>query len=326
MPAAATMTLTLAQPRASVAAGIGFACLGFALYTCMDTAVKWVSAGFPLYQVIFFNSAFGLLPMLAYAQLTGGVGQMRTKRPWLHIARSAMGLAGSFTCFHAYAEMPIADVYAVLFCAPLLITALSVPILGESVGWRRWTAVGVGFIGVMVMLRPGAGMANPAVLGALFSAIVNAVGFLLLRRFIASENRISFGFYANATTAIVTGLMMLAFGGVMPELRDLLAIGIGGVLGGTAYLFVTNAYRQAPAAVVAPFQYSQMIWGVVSGYLLWRDVPDPTMLVGCGIVIASGLYILHRETVRQAPVAQGATPAATVASVSSPIRTSPDHG
>jgi len=284
LPAAATMTLTLAQPRASVAAGIGFACFGFALYTCMDTAVKWVSAGFPLYQVIFFNSAFGLLPMLAYAQLTGGVGQLRTKRLWLH-------------------------------------ATLSVPILGESVGWRRWTAVGVGFIGVMVMLRPGAGMANPAVLGALFSAVVNAVGFLLLRRFIASENRISFGFYANASTAIVTGLMMLAFGGVMPALPDLLAIAIGGVLGGTAYLFVTNAYRQAPAAVVAPFQYSQMIWGVLYGLVLFGDTIDAVTMAGAAVVIGSGLYILHRETVRQAPVAQGASPAATVASVPSPIRT-----
>ncbi|MDR6292579.1 drug/metabolite transporter (DMT)-like permease [Inquilinus ginsengisoli] len=315
------MTVALAPSRSSVSAGIGFACLGFALYTCMDTAVKWLSAGYPLYQVIFFNAAFGLVPMLAYAQLTGGFGQLKTRRSWLHGVRAALALIGSFTCFHAYSVMPIADVYAILFCAPLLITALSVPILGESVGWRRWSAVGVGFIGVMVMLRPGAGMANPAILGALFSAVANALGFLLLRRFIATENRITFGFYASAATAIATGLMILVFGGVMPALNDLLPIAIGGMLGGSAYLFVTNAYRQAPAAVVAPFQYTQMIWGVLSGYLLWQDVPDTTMLIGCAIVIASGLYILHRETVRQAPVAQGATPAGTVASAASPIKT-----
>lgn len=315
------MTIAIAQPRLSVSAGIGFACLGFALYTCMDTAVKWVSSGFPLYQVIFFNAAFGLVPMLVYAQATGGVGQLRTRRPWVHAVRSAMALAGSFTGFYAYSRLPIADVYAVLFCTPLLITALSVPILGESVGWRRWSAVGAGFIGVMVMLRPGAGMADPAVLGALFSAIVNAVGFLLLRRFIASENRISFGFYNNASIAIVTGLMILALGGTMPSLADILAIGIGGMLGGTAYLFLANGYRHAPAAVVAPFQYTQMIWGLISGFLLYRTVPDPTMLAGSGIVILSGLYILHRETVRQAPVAQDATPAATVPSVASPIKT-----
>ncbi|HMG51228.1 MAG TPA: DMT family transporter, partial [Inquilinus sp.] len=135
------------------------------------------------------------------------------------------------------------------------------------------------------------------------------------------ENRITFGFYASAATAVATGLMILVFGGVMPALNDLLPIAIGGMLGGSAYLFVTNAYRQAPAAVVAPFQYTQMIWGVLSGYLLWQDVPDTTMLIGCAIVISSGLYILHRETVRQAPVAQGATPAGTVASAASPIKT-----
>lgn len=123
------------------------------------------------------------------------------------------------------------------------------------------------------------------------------------------------------TAAAATGPMILAFGGVMPSLGDLLAIGIGGMLGGIAFLCITNAYRQAPAAVVAPFQYTQMIWGVLSGWLLWRDVPDPTMLVGCGIVIASGLYILHRETVRRAPMAQAAAPATAVASATAPIKT-----
>jgi drug/metabolite transporter (DMT)-like permease len=296
------------------------------LFSLMDTGLKLLSPHYPAFQLAALRGAASLPFVLAWALSTTGVAPLLRVRWSLHLLRGVLGV-GMMACFvYALRTLPLSTAYSIFFVAPLLITALSVPILGESVGWRRWTAVGVGFIGVMVMLRPGAGMANPAVLGALFSAVVNAVGFLLLRRFIASENRISFGFYANTTTAIVTGLMMLAFGGVMPELRDLLAIAIGGVLGGTAYLFVTNAYRQAPAAVVAPFQYSQMIWGVVSGYLLWQDVPDPTMLIGCGIVIASGLYILHRETVRQAPVAQGATPAATVASVSSPIRTSPDHG
>lgn len=315
------MTLALAPSNASVSAGIGFACLGFALFTCMDTAVKWLTTGYPLYEVIFLNAAFGLVPMLAYARATGGFRQLRTRRPWLHAARSTIGLAGAFAGFHAYARMPIADVYAILFCTPLLITALSVPILGESVGWRRWTAVGIGFIGVMVMLRPGAGLADPAALAAFVAASASALGFLLLRRFIGSENRIAFGFYGNMTAAAATGPMILAFGGVMPSLGDLLAIGIGGMLGGIAFLCITNAYRQAPAAVVAPFQYTQMIWGVLSGWLLWRDVPDPTMLVGCGIVIASGLYILHRETVRRAPMAQAAAPATAVASATAPIKT-----
>jgi drug/metabolite transporter (DMT)-like permease len=305
----ATVPLGVPARSAELAGGIGIACLGFALFTAMDTMVKWLSGTYPLHQLIFFNSAFALVPVVAVALGRGGLRELSTRRLPMHLLRALIGLGAGGGAFFAYSRMPLADAYAVLFSAPLFVTALSVPILKEPVGPRRWAAVGVGFIGILIMLRPGSGIVSAGLIGALCAAICGAVSTLLVRRLAATETSASIAFYSNLTVVVGAGAL-LPFDFVPPAPADLAIAAAAGLTGGTALILIVSAYRRAPAAVIAPFQYSQMIWGVAAGFIIWHDVPDAAIAVGCAIVIASGLYILHRETVRRRPLAAVAPAAA----------------
>jgi drug/metabolite transporter (DMT)-like permease len=301
-----------APDRAATRAGIAFAALGFALFSVMDGLVKWLSADYPVPQLIFFNAVFSLVPVaIVTAAGGGGLRRLRTRRLHWHLLRGGFALLGTGGCFYAFSRMPLADAYAIIFAAPLLVTALSVPILGEPVGWRRWTAVAVGFAGVLVMLRPGAGVVGLGALGALVGSLSFSSGVLLVRWAGRRESALAFVFYTNLVIAL-GGASLLPTGFVAPTLPDLGLMTVAGLLNGTAMLLVVSAFRWAPAAVVAPFQYTQMLWGVLLGYLVWGDVPDRALLLGGGIVIASGLYILHRETLRRVPAVApaAATPVA----------------
>ncbi len=304
------------------AAGIGFAVAGFALFTTADTAIKWLAAGYPLHQIVFFNTIFAMVPVLVYALATGGPAQLATRRPALQILRGLIALGGGFAAYFAFSRMPLADTYAILFCSPMIITALSVPVLGESVGWRRWSAVAVGFAGVIVMLRPGSGELDWGMLGALFSAVAFSVTSLILRRVGPRETRASFAFYGNVVGIAVMGGIFFAYGGVEPSLTDLALMAVAGMSSGGAFLMIINAYRHAPAAVVAPFQYTQMAWGVVAGFVIWGELPGLHVIAGCTLIIGSGLYILHRETVRRTEVAQ-VTPVTAPTSLTPPASVLP---
>lgn len=279
-----------------IVVGIGFAALTFFCATMMDAALKWLSAGYPLHQIIFFNALFALLPITVFIATHGGRHAIATRRPWLHVARGGISIIGAYGGIYAFSLLPMTDVYAIFFAAPILITALSVPLLGERVGWRRWSAVLAGFIGVIIMLRPADGFMSVGTLAALIAMTAFALSVILVRRYGAKEPVASFSVSQMLPLALWFGLLT-AFDFVPPTLADLSLSAIGGTLGGLASLLMVQAVRRAPAAVVAPFQYSQMIWGTLIGWLLWQDLPDEWILVGGGLVIASGLYILHRETV-----------------------------
>jgi drug/metabolite transporter (DMT)-like permease len=284
-----------ANPSSSVASGIAFALAAFALFTGMDTVVKLLSERWHTFQVLFFNAAFAMIPMSVLVARQG-VAKLRTREPQLHALRGLLSILGVSLTFYAYSRIPLADAYAILFAMPLIITALSMPLLREPVGWRRWCAVLVGFAGVLVMLRPGPGMMEAAAIAALLGAMMNALSVLLMRRMQATESSAAFGVYGNLAS-IVGAVFVLPFVWVTPTGTELLTSAVGGAVAGTAFLLLIAAYRRAPAAVIAPFQYSQMPYGLIVGYLLFGTVPEPMMLVGAVVVIGSGLYILHRETV-----------------------------
>jgi drug/metabolite transporter (DMT)-like permease len=182
------------------------------------------------------------------------------------------------------------------FTAPLFITALAVPVLKEPVGWRRWTAVGVGFVGVLIMLRPGDGLMNIASFAVLAGAFVYSIGMLVTRLARATETSVSFAFYSTLTSGVIFGCM-LPWVGRMPTLPDLGLSALGGTVCGIAFVSLLTAFRKVPAAVAAPFQYTQIIWGVLYGYVVFGDRPANTLFIGLAIVVGSGLYILYRETV-----------------------------
>lgn len=300
MAAASSAAPTSPQSRAGAEnfpLGIALAFIAFALYSIMDVTVKLLTAKYAVPQVIALNSLFALGPILTYAALFGGLfNNLRTRRPAYQLTRAFCGVCSSFLGFWAYSRMPIADVYALAFTAPLFITALAVPILKEPVGWRRWSAVGVGFLGVLVMLRPGSGLINAASFAVLGGAFFYSVGMLVTRFARNTESGVSFAFYSTLASLTVFGAMT-PWLGRMPTWPDLGLSALGGTVCGIAFVCLLTAFRKVPAAVAAPFQYTQIIWGVLYGYLFFGDLPDGMLYVGVAIVIASGLYILYRETV-----------------------------
>ncbi|MCL6607326.1 MAG: DMT family transporter [Geminicoccaceae bacterium] len=280
--------------------GILLALGAYGLFTLMDASIKLLGGRYHVVQVVFFNALFGLATVTLIAALRGRLAGVRSPQWRLHLLRWAIGLPGGLAIFWAYPRMPLADVYAILFAAPLFMTALSVPVLAETVGWRRWSAVLVGFLGILVILRPGSGPFGPPALAALFGALVHACNMLLLRRMRGIDPPEAFGIWGNGLSVIATG-SVLPWLWRAPTASDLALHGFAGALAGGGFLLLVLAHAKAPVAVLAPFQYSQMLYGIALGALLFGDLPDPATLAGATIVVGSGLYIFHREAVRARP-------------------------
>jgi len=278
----------------TVPRGIASMLLAVAIFSCMDGLIKWLSATYPTIEIVFFRSAFAFLPLLP-ALLRGGRAALRTRRPFVQAGRAAIGLVSMAAFFYCFRQMPLADVFGIAFSAPIFVTAFSVPLLGERVGIRRWSAVVVGFLGVLVMVRPDSGLFASASWIALFATVLYALGQIFVRDLTRTETTICIVFYVTLTTTVVSATAM-PFVWVTPSPGDAALLAAVGVLGGLAQLAFTRAFRLAPAAVVSPFDYTGLLYAGVIGYAVWGDVPTLTFLVGAAIVMASGLYILHRET------------------------------
>ena len=268
--------------------------LAVAIFSCMDALIKWLSATYPTIEIVFFRSCFAFVPLLA-ALLKGGRGALRTRRPLAQAGRAMVGLVSMVAFFYCFRIMPLADVFGIAFSAPLFVTALSVPLLGERVGIRRWSAVAVGFVGVLIMLRPDSGVFASASWIALFATVLYALGQIFVRDLTKTETTTGIVFYVTLTTTVASAVAM-PFQWVTPSAVDAPLLAAVGILGGVAQLAFTRAFRLAPAAVISPFDYTGLLYAAVIGYAVWGDVPTLPFLIGAAIVIASGLYILHRET------------------------------
>lgn len=307
------------QTSTTPARGILLAVASFALLTAMDCTVKLLGARYHVFQVVWLQTAAIMVVMLGAAAGRGGLARLRTTRLRLHALRGVLTIISINTAFYSFTVMPLADVYAVLFTVPLLVTALSAPMLGEQVGWRRWTAVLVGFSGVLLMVQPSQGVMAVMMLVPLVSAAATAFGFILVRKMQATETVESLGVYGNVAMLVVMAPMLPPVFEV-PTLADLSLSLLGGALAAAGFALLVHAYRAAPVAVIAPFQYSQLPFAVLAGLVLFDDRPHPEILAGAAIVAASGVYILQRETarrrVRPRPQGGGAQPLPRPARVS----------
>ena len=296
------MTIAIDRARIGPAmpvAGILMALAAFAMFTGMDTAIKLLAGRYHVLQVMFFNSLFALLATVLIATLRGRAGRLRPRHWRLQFTRWCISYGASIAIFWSYPQLALADAYAILFTAPLLITALSAAVLGEQVGWRRWIAVGVGFLGVVIILDPGHGIIAWAGLAVLAGAVGHAFNMLFVRKIgVAGEHVEATGTAGNLLTIAVTSLL-LPWLWETPTLPDLALTAMAGMVAGSAFLLLASAFRIAPAAVIAPFQYSQMLYGILAGWLLFADWPSQRMLLGSAIIIASGLYVLQQETRRR---------------------------
>lgn len=275
--------------------GITVACAGMFVMTVQDALVKWLTQGYPVLEIMFLRSLVMLPLVLALVAFTDGLGALRTRRPGAHLVRVVLAFMTFICFFTAVSLMPLADVMAIVFATPLFVTLLSGPLLGERVGWRRWTAVSVGFVGVLIMIGPSGASGNlwPALI-ALAASLLYGLWVLQTRHMAASETSAVMVFYGVAFFAVAS-LIGAPFGWVLPSLPDLglfLALGVVSTVG---MMLITQSYRLAPASVVVPFDYTAMIWAVILGYWIWGDVPSLAVLCGALLVIGSGLFIFHRE-------------------------------
>ncbi len=278
------------------AAGIGFALLGYLAASACDSAIKWASGTYPVAEELVLTALFSLIPMAVATAIGGGVAALATGKLKLHLLRGSLSLLSSLAGYYALGHMKLADFYAVVFTAPLFITAFSAPLTGERVDLPRWLAVLTGFAGVVVMVRPGSGLAGVGTLGALGASLFYALAVLLVRRMGESERAVTFGVYGSLVMIAGSGGLALAQPGLtLPALADLTAFAFAGLAMGCAMLGLFSAFRRTPAAVLAPFQYSQMIWGTLIGFTVFGEQPDAAVIAGGALVVGSGLYILRRS-------------------------------
>ena len=275
--------------------GIVTICVGMFVMMVQDAMVKWLTATYPVLEIMFLRAVMMLPIVLFFIIVTQGPGGLRTGQPRAHLLRSLIGFLTFICFFTAVSLMPLADVIAIVFASPLFVTLLSGPLLGERVGWRRWAAVLVGFVGVLIMVGPsGTGTEFWPAMIALASSVFYALWVLQTRRMAARESASVMVFYGVAFFSVAS-LVGAPFGWIMPDLGDLWMFLCLALISTVGLTLVTQAYRLAPASVVVPFDYTAMIWAILLGYWIWNDLPTPTMIAGALLVIGSGLFILHRE-------------------------------
>ena len=283
--------------------GIALMTATMALMSVMDALVKWLAADYPTVQIVFFRSLFAFVPLGVLVFRDGYASALRVRSPLWQGLRCLAGLGAMITFFHALGLMPLADVIAIAFAAPLFVTALSVPILREVVGLRRWTAVGIGFLGVLIMIEPGPGVFRPVALIPLVAALFYALAMVLTRRLTRTETSVSIVFYYAVVATLASGAV-LPFYWVTPDLVDFCLLASVGLVGGVGQILLTSAYRHAEASTLAPFDYTAMIWAVLLGYFIWEEIPGVNIWIGVLVVAASGIYIVHREAQLRLPRGQ----------------------
>jgi drug/metabolite transporter (DMT)-like permease len=291
------------QPTNTVKA-IALKVVAALIFSIMSVLVRYIGESIPVGQVVFFRSAFAILPVVViYAWRRELEAAVRTGRPFGHAGRGLTAICAMFCNFSALARLPVVDATAISFAAPFITVALSAIVLKERVRVYRWSAVTVGFLGVLVMLAPRLDLVNPAAasaggaVGALLGiggAFFNAGSTVQTRHLTKSETTSSIVFYFSLICALA-GLATLPLGWVMPSGSGLAAlIGIG-ICGGLGHIILTESYRWAPASLVAPFDYTAMLWALLLGYLAFGELPTALVLLGALIIVAAGLFVIWRE-------------------------------
>lgn len=280
---------------ARVGLGIGLLVISIGLFVSMDAVIKHVSEmGYSTIQVIFFRNIVAFIPISFLVMSQGGFNALKTTNPKSHIVRALVGLTAMGCFFYAVRELPLSDMVAITFAAPLFMTALSVPLLKEKVGIRRWSAVVIGFLGVLIMVKPSAEI-QLASLVALGGTVCYALAMIAVRNLSKTETSASIVFYFTVVGTIVSGAL-LATDWTTPDREGLLLLMSVGLIGGTAQIVMTWGIRYTPIAILAPFEYTALLWAAGFDIVIWNVFPAPNTLWGAMIVAATGLYILHRET------------------------------
>ena len=293
--------------------GVGFLVSGMLIFSLQDIAVKWIGGDYPILEIVVFRSLTALPLTLLFFRFEGGRGLPTTTRPRLETIRGLCYFLSYTTYFMGLAALPLADIAAIKFSGPLMITALSVVMLGETVGPRRWVALLVGFMGVLLIVRPGLAAFNMGSVFILISVLFYALAAILTRRLQTTDSSATMAYYSSLVYLLATVVLVpvvflvgdfpdahpsIAFlfrSWATPTLLDgVVMTGLGLVWAGGMY-FIARAYSVALASVVAPFEYVALPINVLWGFVLWHQLPALTTWAGAFLALASGLYVLYRE-------------------------------
>jgi drug/metabolite transporter (DMT)-like permease len=299
-------------------AGIACLCVGLMFFAVQDAVLKTLVDDYSVLQLLFMRSLASAPLLAAFLLWRHGIGGFATSRPLLHLVRCLLTVT-AFTCFYlAVGAVALVDVVALFNAAPLFITAFAGPVLGERVGWRRWCAVAVGFVGVLVMLQPGSAGFNPVVLLGLVAALSYSVSALIARTMGPAESSVLMAFFSNLTFLLVCGSSLLVLRALrtgasfaLPDIAllrpylapvgmDLALMLCAGLITITGFVLVPRAYQLAPASVVSPFEYTYLLWALIIGMLFFDEIPNAASLTGAALIVTAGVYIARREA-RLAP-------------------------
>ncbi|CCQ75192.1 DMT family transporter [Magnetospira sp. QH-2] len=290
------------------AAGIAFMLFAVFGFSVMDAIVKWMGETHPVPLTMVMRAMFGILPILAATLLLNPKGQrLKALHPGPsfkpHLIRGLLILLAQVTFFTGIVLVPLAEGIALVFAAPLFVTGLSILLLGEKVGPRRWVAIGIGAVGVAVITQPSGGILAPGSLLVLAAAFFYAATMVTARVYAVGSSAMAMTLWASLVAGL-GGLIALPFVWQgMPDGADMGLYMIMGVVGGCAALAMTQAFRIAEASLLAPMDYTALAWATLFGWWFWQEVPDPLVWIGVALVAVSGLYILERER-RVAPMTE----------------------
>lgn len=304
------------------AIGIASAVGASVAFSINDVTIKFLSGDFPLHEVVLIRSAIGLLVLVGIiVPLEGGFHVLRTRRLGIHVIRGGCVVFANMSFFLALASMKLAETVAIFFVSPMIITAFSVVFLGERVGARRWAAVGIGMLGVLIVMRPGSSAFQLASLLPLAAAVGYAFLHILTRKIGVTEKAVTMTFYILIVFIVSSGLIGLFVGDgryagqtnpsleflfrpwVWPDAKDwpvLIMLGVAATTGG--YL-ISQAYRLCEAGLAAPFEYVALPLSILWGYTIFSELPDPMTWAGVGLILSGGLYMFWREAVQGRKIA-----------------------
>lgn len=278
----------------SNAKGALVALLAFGVYSSHDVVVKSLGGSYSPFQIVFFANLFGFPIVTLMLMRDPDNANLRPRHPWWTLLRTASTVISTTLVFYGFSVLPMAQTYALIFAAPLLITILAIPILGERVGWRRQAAVLVGLAGVLVVIRPGSTTLEAGHVAVLAAAIFSAISAVVVRKIGHAERSAVLLLYPMVANVIVMGCALPFVYQPMPaiDLGGLMLMACLGFAGGLLHIM---AYRLGSAIVVAPMQYSQILWAVLYGALFFGERPDLNTAIGATVIIASGIFVVLRE-------------------------------
>lgn len=286
-----------APPISETGRGIAWMLITTFLFVSMDTVAKQLTAAYPVPQVVWARFAFHAL-FITLLMARGLRARIVTRRPGLQVVRSALLMCTTILFFSGLRFLPLAECSAMVQVGPLIITALSVPLLGEQVGIRRWAGVAAGFIGAVIIIRPGGEAMHVAILLPLAAAMTNALYQITTRVLSRSDSVFTTLFYTPLIGTLLASAVVPLYW-QMPDFKGWALMALLGLIGGVSHFTLIKAFTAVPAATVAPFGYTALIWATLSGLVFFGDFPDGWTIVGAVIIAGSGLYVLHREHVRR---------------------------